>query len=112
MKLEELAMLMLGVFLFYQLELSWWWFVALFFAPDIGMLGYVLNEKIGAITYNLLHHKFVAITIYFFGILITSEIIQMLGIVFFSHSCFDRILGYGLKLKKGFKFTHLGEIGN
>ncbi|HZJ19645.1 MAG TPA: DUF4260 family protein [Pricia sp.] len=24
----------------------------------------------------------------------------------------DRIFGYGLKYNKGFKFTHLGEIGN
>ena len=111
LKLEELAMLLLGIFLFSQLNLSWWWFIGLFLAPDLGMLGYLINTKVGAFTYNLFHHKFVAIAIYFFGIFITSEIIQMIGILLFSHASFDRIFGYGLKYEKGFKFTHLGEIG-
>ncbi|HIB37712.1 DUF4260 domain-containing protein [Mesonia sp.] len=111
LKLEELAMLLLGIFLFSQLNFSWWWFIGLFLAPDLGMLGYLINTKVGAFTYNLFHHKFVAIAIYFFGIFITSEIVQMIGILLFSHASFDRIFGYGLKYEKGFKFTHLGEIG-
>ncbi|WP_304036356.1 DUF4260 domain-containing protein [Mesonia mobilis] len=111
LKLEELAMLLLGTFLFSQLNLSWWWFIGLFLTPDLGMLGYLINTKVGAFTYNLFHHKFVAIAIYFFGIFITSEIVQMIGVLLFSHASFDRIFGYGLKYEKGFKFTHLGEIG-
>tara|TARA_B100001146_G_scaffold146540_1_gene128758 strand:- start:672 stop:1022 length:351 start_codon:yes stop_codon:yes gene_type:complete len=111
LKLEELAMLLLGIFLFSQLNFSWWWFIGLFLAPDLGMLGYLINTKVGAFTYNLFHHKFVAIAIYFFGIFITSEIVQMIGVLLFSHASFDRIFGYGLKYEKGFKFTHLGEIG-
>ena len=111
LKLEELAMLLLGTFLFSQLNFSWWWFIGLFLAPDLGMLGYLINTKVGAFTYNLFHHKFVAIAIYFFGIFITSEIVQMIGVLLFSHASFDRIFGYGLKYEKGFKFTHLGEIG-
>lgn len=27
------------------------------------------------------------------------------------HSAMDRLFGYGLKYNKGFKYTHLGEIG-
>ncbi|MEO2059274.1 MAG: DUF4260 domain-containing protein [Mesonia sp.] len=111
LKLEELAMLLLGTFLFSQLNFSWWWFIGLFLAPDLGMLGYLIITKVGAFTYNLFHHKFVAIAIYFFGIFITSEIVQMIGVLLFSHASFDRIFGYGLKYEKGFKFTHLGEIG-
>lgn len=30
----------------------------------------------------------------------------------FPHAAMDRIFGYGLKYEKGFKYTHLGEIGN
>lgn len=112
LKLEELAMLLLGIFLFSQLQLSWWWFAGLFLAPDIGMLGYIVNTKIGAYTYNIFHHKFIAIAIYLFGIFIASEIVQMIGIILFSHASFDRMLGYGLKLEDGFKLTHLGELGN
>ncbi|MBI6118582.1 DUF4260 domain-containing protein [Salegentibacter maritimus] len=110
--LEELAMLMLGIFVFSQLDFAWWWFLVLFFTPDFGMLGYLFNTKIGAFTYNLFHHRGLAILIWILGFYLQNEVFQLIGVILFSHVAFDRILGYGLKYEKGFKFTHLGEIGN
>ncbi|MDX1543933.1 MAG: DUF4260 domain-containing protein [Christiangramia sp.] len=111
LKLEELAMLLLGTWTFSLLDYSWWWFAGLFFVPDIGMLGYIMNSKIGAFTYNLLHHKGIAIAIGLLGVCTGNEELQLAGIILFAHSSFDRMLGYGLKYEKGFKFTHLGKIG-
>lgn len=111
LKLEELAMLLLGAWAFSLLDFSWWWFAGLFFVPDIGMIGYAINNRIGAFTYNLFHHKALAIAIALMGMIMDSSVFQLTGIILFSHSSFDRMLGYGLKFKKGFKFTHLGEIG-
>ena len=111
LKLEEILMLLFGVFLFSRLDLSWWWFVGLFFVPDIGMLGYLVNKNIGAFLYNLFHHKGVALLLYMLGLWFKTDALQIAGIVLFAHSSFDRVLGYGLKYDKGFKFTHLGEIG-
>ncbi len=110
-QLEELAMLGLGIYLFSLLSFPWWLFLALFLLPDIGMVGYLINTRIGALTYNILHHKGVAICIYFVGLYLSNEFILLSGIMLFSHAAFDRILGYGLKYEKGFKYTHLGEIG-
>ncbi|KAA1244062.1 DUF4260 domain-containing protein [Aquimarina sp. RZ0] len=110
-QLEELAMLGLGIYLFSLLPFSWWIFLGLFLVPDVGMLGYSISNKIGALTYNIFHHKGVAIFFYLVGIYTNNELLELSGIILFSHASFDRILGYGLKLKKGFKFTHLGEIG-
>ncbi|WP_109302415.1 DUF4260 domain-containing protein [Aquimarina sp. AU474] len=110
-QLEEIAMLLLGIHLFSLLSYSWWLFLALFFVPDIGMFGYFINNKFGAFTYNIFHHKGIAIALYLVGVYLSNDILLLVGIILFSHSAFDRILGYGLKLKKGFKFTHLGEIG-
>ncbi|WP_289023367.1 DUF4260 domain-containing protein [uncultured Salegentibacter sp.] len=110
--LEELSMLMLGIFVFSQLDFAWWWFLVLFFTPDFGMLGYLFNTKIGAFTYNLFHHRGLAILIWILGFYLQNEVFQLIGVILFSHVAFDRILGYGLKYEKGFKFTHLGEIGN
>ncbi|SKB59674.1 protein of unknown function [Salegentibacter holothuriorum] len=112
LKLEELAMLVLGIFAFSQLDFAWWWFLVLFFTPDFGMLGYLFNNEIGAFIYNLFHHKGLAILIWFLGFYLQNEVFQLIGVILFSHAAFDRILGYGLKYEKGFKFTHLGEIGN
>lgn len=111
LKLEELIMLLFGIFLFSTLDLSWWWFVGLFFVPDIGMLGYLHNNKTGAFLYNIFHHKGIALLLYMIGLFLMAEALQLAGIILFSHSSFDRMLGYGLKYNKGFKFTHLGEIG-
>ena len=111
LQLEEIAMLGLGIYLFSLLSYPWWLFLALFLVPDIGMLGYIINNKVGALSYNIFHHKGIAILIYITGIYISNELVQLSGIILFTHAAFDRILGYGLKYEKGFKFTHLGEIG-
>lgn len=112
LKIEEVAMFALSLWAFHLTGVSWWWFAGLFFLPDIGMLGYALGEKTGAVVYNLFHHKGIALVIFGLGIFLSLESLEIAGIILFSHSSFDRILGYGLKFEKGFKFTHLGEIGN
>ncbi|RTE55104.1 DUF4260 family protein [Arenibacter aquaticus] len=110
-KLEEFLMLLLGVYLFSLLDYSWWWFAGLILAPDIGMLGYLMGDKAGAMGYNLFHHKGLAIAIYFIGVYLSLPLLQLIGVILFSHASLDRVLGYGLKYNKGFKYTHLGEIG-
>ncbi|MAW80579.1 MAG: hypothetical protein CMI63_10095 [Parvularcula sp.] len=112
LKLEEVMMFVLGIYLFGTLDYAWWWFLVLILTPDIGMVGYLFGNKIGALSYNLFHHKGVAILIYLAGAYFSIPLCQLIGIILFSHSSMDRILGYGLKYDKGFKFTHLGEIGN
>ena len=37
---------------------------------------------------------------------------QVAGVILFSHTAMDRIMGYGLKFEKGFIFTHQGTIGS
>jgi len=112
LKLEELGMFILGIFLFTQLSYAWWWFLVLILLPDIGMLGYLISTKVGAIAYNICHHKGFAIVIYLMGIYFDIELLKLIGIILFSHASLDRIFGYGLKFKDDFKNTHLGEIGN
>lgn len=111
LKLEEFCLFSLSIFLFCQLNISWWWFIVCFFVPDISMLGYVLGNRVGAMLYNFFHHKGIAILFYLTGCFLENEILQFTGALLLSHSSFDRIFGYGLKYNQGFKFTHLGEIG-
>ncbi|MGB6153648.1 MAG: DUF4260 domain-containing protein [Pricia sp.] len=112
LKIEEILMFTLGIYLFALLPFEWWWFLILLLTPDIGMVGYIFGNKTGAVLYNLFHHKGVAIAVYLLGSYLSLPLCQLAGIVLFSHSAMDRIFGYGLKYDKGFKFTHLGEIGS
>lgn len=112
LKIEELAQFILGMALFSQLNFAWWWFPALILLPDIGMVGYAFNTKIGALTYNIFHNKAIAIALILVGMFYLGEISTLIGIILFSHSAMDRIFGYGLKYPDSFKNTHLGKIGN
>jgi hypothetical protein len=111
---EETAQLAIGIMGLYlqPLHFSWWLWVIIFLSPDISMLGYVANEKIGAYIYNLFHHKLTGVMVLFTGYLLHNDIIVFIGILLFAHSCFDRVFGYGLKYTDDFKHTHLGMIGN
>ncbi len=110
-KLEETALFALGVYLFSLLSFEWWWFLVLILGPDLSMLGYILGSKSGAFFYNVFHHKGIAVLFYILGSYFKIEDLQLAGIILFSHSAMDRIFDYGLKYEKGFKYTHLGEIG-
>lgn len=110
-QLEEAAMFLLTIYLFSKLSFAWWWYPALILAPDLSMLGYVAGNKVGAISYNVVHHKAVAIAVYVAGLYWQNEVLQLTGLILFGHSSMDRMSGYGLKTYEGFKFTHLGQIG-
>jgi len=111
LRIEEFAQLLLAIFLFSQNEIAWWWYLILFFAPDIGMIGYAINTKIGVMTYNLFHHKGIAIILYLIGLQIENSWLAFSGLLLFGHAAFDRIFGFGLKYPDDFKHTHLGWMG-
>jgi len=111
LRLEEFAMLGLSVIALSHHHAAWWWYLLLALAPDISMLGYLAGNKIGAILYNLFHHKGIAVVVMVTGMILPSESVLMTGIILFGHSSMDRFFGYGLKTEEGFKHTHLGMIG-
>lgn len=111
LKLEELFMFALTIFLFSKLDFAWWWYPALLFTPDFSMIGYLGGVKPGAITYNFIHHKALGISIFVLGIIFANQPVQLAGLILFGHSSMDRILGYGLKHSDSFQHTHLGMIG-
>lgn len=110
--LEELALFIGSVILFgLATSYSWWMFALLFFLPDVSFAAYLINTKVGAWFYNLLHHKGLMIAMVLTGYFTETEWLLALGIVFLGHASFDRIFGYGLKFSDDFKHTHLGKIG-
>lgn len=94
----------------HNLGLPLWLWIILFFTPDIGMSGYLVNTKTGAFTYNLFHHKGIAILLAAAGYYLQAEVLMTIGILLFAHASFDRIWGYGLKYADSFKHTHLGSL--
>lgn len=75
-RIEELAITAISIYFISTLPISlgWWAYILLFFAPDISMLGYAVNERVGAFTYNLFHHRGIAIGIVATGFFLFSPI--------------------------------------
>jgi hypothetical protein len=110
---EEVAQLAIAIMALYfqPISISWWIWPFLFLSPDISMLGYIVNTQLGAVCYNLFHHKLTAVIIIIAGYLLHNDITLFIGLLLYAHSCFDRVFGYGLKYSDDFKHTHLGQIG-
>lgn len=111
LRLEEAALFGLAFYLNSLLPFSGWVFWAWLFAPDISMLGYTINTRVGAIAYNIAHHKGLAIAVYSLGHFLHQPELMLAGGVLLAHSSMDRVFGYGLKYADDFKNTHLGWIG-
>ena len=111
LKLEEFFLFGLALFLFSGLDYGWGWYVLLFLAPDLSMIGYLANTRLGAWTYNLIHHKGLAVALYILGALLATPWLMFAGMLLLGHSSLDRVFGYGLKYPDAFQNTHLGRIG-
>ncbi len=112
LRLEGLGLLILALLLYSNTDLPWLTFAVLFLVPDLGLLGYLAGPRVGAATYNLMHHKFgpmlLIIISHFFT---THGIVYAIGLIWLAHIGMDHAVGYGLKYSTGFAFTHLGRIG-
>lgn len=111
LKLEQIALFALSIFLFSHTDFAWWWFLVLILLPDLSMLGYLSGPKPGSLIYNFFHHQALAIIVLGMGWQIGNEWLYLSGIILLGHSSMDRIFGYGLKYPDAFKHTHLGWIG-
>ncbi|MBK8988857.1 MAG: DUF4260 domain-containing protein [Chloroflexi bacterium] len=110
-RIEELLLAVLAFYLFLGLDYAWWWFPVLFLLPDLSMIGYLLGPRVGAWTYNVVHHKGVAVALFVLGGYGQVPWLQLVGLILLGHSCLDRVFGYGLKYTDSFQHTHLGQIG-
>lgn len=110
--LEEIAIFVVCILVFAATDWAWWWFPALLLAPDIGMIGYLAGTEVGAVTYNLVHHRGVALALGGLGLWLGLPVLQLAGLIMLAHISMDRALGYGLKYTDSFDHTHLGRLAS
>jgi Domain of unknown function (DUF4260) len=110
LRLEGAALAVAAVALYADGVHSWLLFAVLILAPDLGMLGYLANERIGAATYDLVHVTAWPLAVGVVGVLGNSETAIAVALVWLAHIGVDRAFGYGLKYGTGFKDTHLQRV--
>jgi hypothetical protein len=110
LRIEELCLLIAAIALNSHLHFSWLLFAVLFLAPDLFLLGYLANPRVGAALYNAGHFLFVPLCLFAVACAAHRPLPMAVAILWFSHIAFDRLLGYGLKYPARFKDTHLQHI--
>lgn len=108
--LEGAAVLIASLFLYARGHFPWWLFAVLFLAPDLFMLGYLANAKVGAALYNLVHTYVSPVVLLLVATILTAPEVTPYGLIWLAHLGFDRMLGFGLKYPTHFRDTHLQHV--
>jgi hypothetical protein len=109
LRIEGLAIGAVSAILYARTGASWWLFAALWLAPDLSMLGYLVSPCRGARVYNAFHTYTVPITLGLLAGLFNAKALLPFALIWINHIGVDRLLGYGLKYSTGFSWTHLGH---
>ncbi len=111
LRAEGLAAGIAGVLVYSWLGGQWLPLVVLLFVPDISMVGYLRDARLGAQLYNLAHNWAVVLLVLGLGFLTGQTWLSLAGSILVAHVGVDRVAGYGLKYPTSFAETHLGRIG-
>ncbi|GLK62545.1 DUF4260 family protein [Paracoccus kondratievae] len=112
-RVEGAGLALAGLLIAAQAAPGWGWLIwlAVLFAPDLSMVGYLAGPRAGAVLYNLGHLYALAFLMMVLGVALGSTGLIAGGGLWLAHIGLDRALGYGLKEPLGFRNTHLGQIG-
>jgi hypothetical protein len=104
---EGMTLLAMAAVLYGRSGRSWWLFLALLPLPDLGLLGLLWSQRVGAVTYDLTHTYVPAAVLGLLGVLTGSGLAMALALVWFAHIGMDRALSLGLQYPDGSGRTHL-----
>jgi hypothetical protein len=111
LRLEGAVALTLAVLAYRATGAGWLMFAILFLAPDLSMIGYLINKRVGAWIYNFGHSYLTPSAVALLGIALGTTILWPIALIWAAHIGFDRLVGYGLKYSEAFGATHLGWKG-
>jgi Domain of unknown function (DUF4260) len=110
LRLEEACLLTVAVLAYAHFHFSWVLFAVLFLAPDLFMVGYLANPRVGSALYNFGHTLVVPIALFAAAYGMHWRAGMAVGVIWAAHIAFDRLLGYGLKYPVRFQDTHLQHL--
>ena len=73
--LEGATVLLISIVVYAQGHYRWWIFALLFLAPDLFMLGYLANVRVGSAIYNLVHTLAGPLLLFGIGLLLSAPLV-------------------------------------
>lgn len=109
-RLEGLAVLAFGILLYFHFGGKWSW-VWLILWPDIGIIGFLLGNKVGSIIYNIFHFYVFPLSLIAYSLISgQGNVLLLAGLLWTAHIGMDRFFGFGLKYPSAFRDTHIQRI--
>jgi len=108
LQLEAAIVLVAALIVYAQVGSGWILFAVLFLIPDLSMLGYLIDRRMGAAIYNIGHSYILPAALGSYGYLAADRLAVSVALIWIAHIGFDRLIGYGLKYATAFHHTHLG----
>jgi hypothetical protein len=108
--LEGVLVFAAAIVAFAHLGGNGWLFIALLLVPDLAMLGYLVNTRVGSILYDAVHTYVAPGILAAIGLATQQSLIVHLALIWLAHIGMDRAVGYGLKYPTTFKDTHLQRV--
>ena len=107
---EGAAIAAVCIVIYSQMGGGWLMFALLILTPDVLMIGYLRDPKLGATIYNVGHSYLSAVALAAIGWGLAVPMVILLALIWGAHIGADRALGYGLKYATFFKDTHLKRL--
>lgn len=104
---DALVMFVVAIAGFFTQGQPWWLIPVILFLPDLFMVGYLANTRLGAFAYNLGHSYALPAITCIGGLVGHQPLAVAIGALWFAHIGMDRVAGYGLKYPDSFAHTHL-----
>lgn len=109
-KLENAFVFITVVTVYFMFGFSLWIFLIFLLVPDISMLGYLVNNKIGSVVYNIGHSYIIPIFMTLLYLAAGEILLLEIGLIWLAHISMDRTIGYGLKYTAGFNKTTIQKV--
>ncbi|MEO8611495.1 MAG: DUF4260 domain-containing protein [Chloroflexota bacterium] len=110
LRLEGLTVFISAIALYAHQGFSGLEFIVLLLVPDVSMMGYRVNNRVGSWVYNAAHVYTIPALVIGLGLALNAPIAIQIGLIWFAHIGMDRIMGYGLKYATEFKDTHMQRV--
>ena len=110
LRIEGAALFALSLYLYRSTGAGWGLFLLLFLWPDVAMLGYLANVKLGARLDNLTHFVALPAALAAVSFITHRSGLLSFALIWISHIEWDRALGHGLKYPTFFRDTHLQRV--
>lgn len=109
-RIENGVAFAISFYIYIQLDFPIWLFFVLLLVPDITMIGYTINKKIGAVVYNFGHSFILPLLFALAYFYFLKDYLLIISIIWLAHIFMDRLLGFGLKYKDSFNETHIQKL--